>query len=67
MTDIGACEAVDIVPTEDDAEFVVCGQPGRRVVETDNHGHQRTRIACSDHAVEYDHRASASNPKDPTP
>ncbi len=48
------CEAVDLIPTEDDAVAVECGQPGRSVHERDHHGRTRTRIACGLHAQEYD-------------
>jgi hypothetical protein len=56
MSDIdeGPCQAVDMLPTEDDAIAVECGRPGRRVHETDAFGHARTRIACRLHALEYD-------------
>ena len=54
--DAGPCEGVDILPVVggDDAIAVQCERAGRRVHETDELGHRRTRIACTAHAVEYD-------------
>ena len=45
----GRCEAFDIVPTEDDAEYVRCVNRGVRVVETCASGHKRSRIVCAEH------------------
>ena len=52
------CEAWDIVPTEDDAEYVRCPNVGVRVLETDGFGHRRTRIACAYHRSPTEERPS---------
>lgn len=54
MSDEGPCEAVDLLPTEDDAFAVQCERPGRRVYERINDDRMRTRIACPLHAIDYD-------------
>jgi len=58
MEDRGPCEAEDWFKTDDDAIFVVCGAPGRRVVETNHRGMKRTRLACPAHAVDYENSPS---------
>ncbi len=45
----GRCEAWDLVPTEDDADYVQCVNRGVRVVERLCTGGFRTRIACAVH------------------
>jgi hypothetical protein len=54
MSDEGPCEAVDLLPTEDDAIAEQCERPGRRVYERINDDRMRTRISCPLHAIDYD-------------
>jgi len=50
QNETGRCEAFDVVPTEDDADYVQCVNRGVRVVERlPELGHTRTRIACAYH------------------
>jgi hypothetical protein len=54
---IGRCEAVDIVPTVDDAVDVRCRNGGVKIREFDGH-HYRHRVVCRDHG--YDPRFTPS-------
>jgi hypothetical protein len=49
LPDSGRCEAFDIMPTEDDAEYVRCPNRGVRVHERMGEGRWRTRLACAFH------------------
>ena len=43
--DRGQCEAYDLIPTEDDAAYVRCSEPGVVILER-LPGLSRTRIRC---------------------
>ncbi len=49
---IARCEAVDLVPTEDDADAVRCPNSGVRILESNEVGHLRLRYVCRDHGYE---------------
>jgi len=54
--EIGPCEATDFVPTEDDADLVVCARPGRLIEEHDSVGLNRPygvrrRFVCPKHGL----------------
>lgn len=55
---IGQCEAVDLVPTEDDADAVRCSNMGVRIRETvgdvSTNGYTRLRFVCHKHGYERD-------------
>ena len=48
----GPCEAVDIVPTADDARFVTCGRLGVKITEDTGFGRMRVRFVCRAHGYE---------------
>lgn len=53
---IGQCEAIDLVPTEDDADAVRCSNMGVRIRETvgdiGGNGYARIRFVCPVHGYE---------------
>ena len=52
LGDHGQCEAVDIVPTEDDGVAVRCHRAGRRIQERSiNRDFVRWRIVCPLHGL----------------
>lgn len=50
--DVGRCEAVDFIPTSDDAEAVQCVRRGRVIREHDHDGHTRLRCVCGFHGYD---------------
>ncbi len=52
MLYVGRCAVVDIVPSEEDANFVRCTNSGVRITETDTFGHKRLRYVCPFHGFD---------------
>ena len=46
---LGQCEALDLVPTADDANYVRCTNTGVKIRETDEMNRARHRTVCPKH------------------
>jgi len=52
VIELRQCEAMDWVPTEDDAEYLRCPRDGAVIEERDEFGHVRHRSVCVDHGLD---------------
>lgn len=52
---LGQCEAVDLVPTADDANYIRCTNTGVRIRETWSIDHTRHRTVCPKHGYDPKH------------